>query len=133
MVGMNGARSHAAFLIEQRLTQLVAIGSALLQSDDVQKSHMYPRRSSGTFRFGVTVGEEFLDPGVSSWGRSVANVLSYGSMLAITIAFSAYTLWLSFRNDGGIFSYVGCLLCAVLVASIAWNMWLNLKRPEVRC
>jgi hypothetical protein len=133
MVGMNGARSHAAFLIEQRLSQLLAMDASLLQNAPVQKSHTFPRRSSGAFRFGVTVGEEFLDPGVSAWGRCAASLLSYGSMFAITAVFSSYTLWLSFRNEGGILSYVGCLLCGVLVVSIGWNMWLNLKRPEVHC
>lgn len=37
MVGMNGARSHAALLIEKRLTQLSALDSSLLQSTQVEK------------------------------------------------------------------------------------------------
>lgn len=133
MVGMNGARSHAALLVERRLAQLVAMDPSLIQSVPVRKSLTCPRRPSGAFRFGVTVGEEFLDPGACSWGRYTANMLIYGSILAIAIAFSVHILWLSFRNAGGVFSYVGCFLCVVLILSIAWNMWLNLKRPEVHC
>ncbi|MBN3928198.1 hypothetical protein IQ279_00825 [Streptomyces verrucosisporus] len=132
MVGMNGARSHAAFLIEKRLARLVAMDPSLTQGTPTRKNHEHPKRDYRTFRFGVTVGEEFLDPGVSSWGRSSATILVYGSLLIMTAAFSAHTLWLSFRHEGGVFSYAGCLLCAVLMASMAWNMWLNLKRPEVR-
>ncbi|MFD5265465.1 hypothetical protein [Streptomyces sp. NPDC058335] len=133
MVGMNGARSHAALLLEERLAKLVPLDRTLVQESPVRRNSKYPSRSPGKFRFGVTVGEEFLDPDISSHGRRLATVLSYGCILIIAIAFSLHTLLLSFRNNGGMYTWTGALLCIFFAALISWNLWLNWKRPEVNC
>ncbi|RDI25430.1 hypothetical protein [Lentzea flaviverrucosa] len=137
MVGMNGARAAAAHRIERIIVTII--------DDDALRVRVAPSQSRwqritspkplavGEPKFGIGLGEQFLDPGHASKVRALAAGLTYLFLLLGTIAFTAFVLTKAAQNDAGAWAVWGGAVCSGLLILIAvWNLALNGKRPEVK-
>jgi hypothetical protein len=141
MVGMNGARAAAAQRIERKIL-------AILGGDDMAMSAPPERRRYrrvlkrvgapkplpvGEPKFGIGVGEQFLDPAQASFGRALGAVLPYAFVLFATLAFTWFMLKEAADHGAGVIVlWVGAGTSGVLILATLSNLLLNARRPEVK-
>ncbi|MFD7656811.1 hypothetical protein ACFV4N_22810 [Actinosynnema sp. NPDC059797] len=137
MVGLNGARAAAAQRIERVIVGIVdddelKVRAATKQSR-LQRVVAPKPAMAGEPKFGVGVGEQFLDPGHASRARTLAAGLPYIFILLGTIAFTVFMLYKALQHNGGLPAiYGGGVSASVLIIIAWWNLFLNGKRLEVR-
>lgn len=136
MVGMNGARAAAAQRMEEKIADI--LGQEAMRTSAPPDHRRWGRIaapkpfSAGKPKFGIGVGEQFLDPAQASFGRALGAVLPYAFLFLATLGFTWFMLKkASDDGAGAVVLWVGAGASGILILATVWNLFLNATRPEV--